>query len=56
MNKTTVTVLITAVSVLAVGGLTFFLIQKRREKKLSETYQKSVNDMVSQYGAKNIFN
>ncbi len=42
-------------SVLVVGGLSFFFYKKHQEKKISEIYKKSVQEMEMKYG-NNLFN
>jgi uncharacterized protein YneF (UPF0154 family) len=43
-------------SVLAVAGVGYYIYSKQREKRLAKIYEESINQMVEEYGANQIFN
>jgi uncharacterized protein YneF (UPF0154 family) len=55
MNKKTQTILIVITSILALGGLGYFIYSKYEQKRMAKIYEKSIEDMANKYG-KNLFN
>jgi hypothetical protein len=46
-NKTKAIIILT--SLLAIGGIAYFVYSKYHEKKMAEIYKKSVDEMVKKY-------
>jgi hypothetical protein len=49
MDKRTSRILLVVSSIIALGGIAYFIYSKRKEKKMAEIYQKSIKDMANQY-------
>jgi hypothetical protein len=49
MDKRTSRILLVVSSIIALGGIGYFIYSKRREKKMAEIYQKSIQDMANKY-------
>ena len=49
MEKRTINILLIVSSVIALGGIGYYIYSKQQEKKMAEIYRKSVEDMANQY-------
>lgn len=49
MDKKTTKILLIVTSVLALGGVAYYIYSRQQQKKMAEIYKKSVEDMASQY-------
>jgi uncharacterized membrane protein YebE (DUF533 family) len=49
MEKKTTKILLIVSSVIALGGIGYYIYSKQQEKKMAEIYRKSVEDMANQY-------
>ena len=55
MNKKTQTIILIVTSILAIGGIGYFIYSKQQEKKMAKIYQESIDEMTKKYGNE-IFN
>jgi hypothetical protein len=49
MEKKTTRILLIVSSVLALGGIAYYIYSKQQEKKMAEIYRKSVEEMATKY-------
>ena len=49
MDKNTTRILLIVSSVLALGGIGYYIYSKKQEKKMAEIYKKSVEEMANKY-------
>ena len=49
MDKKTTKIILIVSSVLALGGIAYYIYSKQQQKKMAEIYKKSVEEMASQY-------
>ena len=55
MNNKNLKIIFIVSSILAIGGLSYFLYKKNQEKKIRETYKNTLDEMTNKYG-KELFN
>jgi hypothetical protein len=49
MEKNTKKILLIVSSVLALGGIGYYIYSRQQQKKMAEVYRKSVQEMTSNY-------
>jgi len=49
MERKTTKILLIISSVLALGGVAYYIYSKQQEKKMAEIYKKSVEEMATKY-------
>jgi len=49
MDKRTTKILLIVSSVLALGGIAYYIYSKQQQKKMAEIYRKSVEEMANKY-------
>ena len=49
MDKKTTKIILIVSSVLALGGIAYYIYSKQQQKKMAEIYKKSVEEMASKY-------
>lgn len=49
MDKKTTKIILIVSSVLALGGIAYYIYSKQQQKKMAEIYKKSVMEMANQY-------
>jgi hypothetical protein len=55
MKKKTLNIILIVTSILAIGGLGYFIYTKYEQKRMAKIYEKSIEDMANKYG-KDLFN
>jgi uncharacterized membrane protein YebE (DUF533 family) len=49
MEKKTTKIILIVSSVLALGGIAYYIYSKQQQKKMAEIYRKSVEEMATKY-------
>jgi preprotein translocase subunit YajC len=49
MDNKTQKILLIVTSVVALGGIAYYIYSRQQQKKMAEIYKKSVEEMASQY-------
>jgi hypothetical protein len=49
MNPNTQKILLITTSVLALGGIAYYIYSKQQEKKMAAIYKKSIDEITQQY-------
>ena len=49
MEKKTINILLIVSSVIALGGIGYYIYSRQQQKKMAEIYRKSIEEMANQY-------